>query len=795
MSYQPSLNSSVKDIISNAVQSGSLPASTGSIGGVATSSSMVPPVFTSPQRGLTRSSQIPGAPVKASQGLGSGSMGLNGLFGSQNNSVKPTNLFGSQQSSYQSPSTSTGPLKTPNTPLKASQGLGSGSMGMNGLFGSQNNSNQQVSNSPQTSSSSLGSSNSLQPTKLFGSQNNSAQQVSNSPQASDSREMGSGSMGMNSLFGSQNNPSQQVSSVKPSQNLGSGSMGMNGLFGSQNNSNQPQVSSVKPSQSMGSGSMGMNGLFGSQNNATPALVTPVKPSQNTGSNLFGSQNNATSVKPSQSMGSGSMGMNGLFGSQNNTTSVPDTSVKPSQSMGSGSMGMNGLFGSQNNPPQVKPSQNMGSGSMGMNSLFGSQNNSTQAQNSMNSKISSLRRLSQSQPASQSLEEIEASQPVEVPSSTTSSLSVKDKLAQLRSKSPSNNTPSFASPTNQSSNISIKDKLAQLRSKSSSLSNVSQRASSPPKSVSSSMSQLDNIKSSHTEEQFKVDNVVNMETSNSMPKVTDHEDPLASHMKVFLEYGITIDKVIPDHEDHTFFIHAFTRGGANFVVEVKQRNGATLYLNDGTILEKHEGKEFDLNSKLLNSECEKLGTCGFFAQEGNKVVVSGKEGKPNKRSYILSTSSSDRSLTDDSNIVALPIIEFEQLEADVATVHAVLDYVERQYVNYCFSAAEETYRVSLESREKLIAMLRIIDTHNLEYAVSYDNFRFWEKKKTNEFLSQVTKEGIISSANERKVLFDDLKSTIECGRSLDKIMMHCSNNIHACEERLNSLRIAGSKYTH
>lgn len=743
-----SLNSSVKDIISGAIQSGSLPASTGSVGGVATSNSNIPSVFTSPQVGSVRSIQTPGAPVKAPQNLGSGSMGLNGLFGNQSGSVKPTNLFGTQSSSLQSPVPTGSSGRMPGAPVKVSQNFGSGTMGTRDLFGSQQ--------SP------------IQPTNLFGSQSSTVNPTS-SLQQSPIVNSSSGSQG--NLFGSSQSGMITPTATSP----------------------QTPGAPMKVSQSLGSGSMGLSGLFGGSQNQVPSQ-----------SGIFGGSANSPSQNSPHV---------GLFGGASNAGQSSSPQGQQNQSIFSGGQ-----------TPQSHTQSGLFNGSQ------------SQLSNSMNSKISSLRKMSQSQLPTQSLDQIEASQAIEAPTGTFGLGSSKPVLNRTQSTGPNFNSvnnqssqsgvggsgnlfgsvpvnyntvnqvnpPVFGGASNSGSlqtgsgSLSVKDKLNQLRSKTASLSTGSQnRASSPPKSISNSMSQLNSGKNSHVEEQFKIDNVVEMEVSNDLPKVVDHEDPLAPHMKVFLKHGISVDKVLPDHDSNTFFVHAYTRGGASFVIEIKHRQGATLYLNDGTILEKHEGEEFSLSSKLLKNECEKLGTCGFFGQEGNKVVVSGhKEGKHEKRSFILSTAGVDRSFIEDHNIVALPIIEFEQLETDDNTVLHTLMYVEQQYSNYCFSAAEETYRLVGESKIHLRSLLTTLDTYEREYAVSYDNFMYWQKEKTKELLSKISRgdvEGSSRVAEERKTLYDDLKTTIECGRSVSKVAQHSGNSSHAVSEKLNSLRVAGSKY--
>lgn len=667
MSSSTPLNSSVRSIISEAVQSGSLPSSINSLSGVAdaaTPDNSTRPNFASPSFTSSGSMRVPNAPVKAPQS----SLGTSGLFDDQ---LKPKNLFGSSPVSNSS-SSSGSIFDTGNKPsgIFASQSSNtkspspSNSMGMNNLF-----------QQPASSQSSLGTSGLFQ-----------------SPASQSSSRMGN-------LF-------QQPASQN--------SLGISNLF--QSPASQSSLGTAVPPQSSSSSvqsqsSSGMSNLF--------QMPSSIRSSQN------------------------SLGMSNLF--QPSNVSLPPQSSPPMKQNASG-----GLFDSSvntlNRPPSIP-------------------------QSSLNDKISALKSLESS-----------GSNP-----SISGRSSIHEKLDDLKKRNQAIASARSASPPKFSS------------SPSSSLSMIEDKPKSQRKSLSDKLEELrsKNLGSLSREERFEVSSGTNLALGNETPKVT-HREPLHNtYMKIFDKFGITVDHVKSTDNNDAFFIFAYTRSGANFVCEVKTHHDVTVHLDNGTILEKHEGEDFNFGSNLLNAECEKSGTCGFFGQEGNKVVVSKhKDNSHHKSNYIVVVNNTEKSFIEDHNIVALPQIDFELLETDDANVYRILTDIEDKYNSYCFTAAAETYNMVLKSRDNLVKILENLDIYAREYRQSYLNFEYWQDRNLNSFRRQMEFGDVLGeekTCSDRKMMYHDLKCTIQSGRTLAKVVNHSANSNQSMVDELNEMRKSGNKY--
>lgn len=424
-------------------------------------------------------------------------------------------------------------------------------------------------------------------------------------------------------------------------------------------------------------------------------------------------------------------------------------------------------------------------------------------NSSAAKIEELRRIA-SNSATSALKSSMNKQEKQVEESKTNAGSLLSEMKNQLEPS-SKQGSSFGSGTSSATgSLSVADKIKKLREQSSSIQSTSSslsknRANSPARSVGQNMEQSQR-RPSRNEEQFIVPDVVSSELNNKEePKVTGKEDVLAPHMAVFKKYGITIDKIFNDKDSDVIYLDAYTRIGVNFVIEIANRKGVTLYLNDGHVLEKHTGEEFDLSKKILQEECEALGTCGLFSQSGDKLVVASKKhgaASVHKTSYIVTTVDSEKSLIENGKVVSLPVVQFEQLEQDEACVQELMLLVDTRYHEYCKRAADETLMVlkralvDLDSARSACAAYvddNSIANQNFEYrhGIALKNFAYYASKNDEESIGKV--------AAGRKELFDDLQKTVAIGRELSKSIEHASKVKALVDEKLENLRRIGVKY--
>jgi hypothetical protein len=330
--------------------------------------------------------------------------------------------------------------------------------------------------------------------------------------------------------------------------------------------------------------------------------------------------------------------------------------------------------------------------------------------------------------------------------------------------------------------------------------IHHRASSPPRNLDSSMEFLENMTCT-VDEKIKL-----FKRMNSVKK-HNPEHVLETHKNFLLKHGITVDKIIRS-DDNTFYFHSYTRGGATFIIEVKLDEHSNGHIDHHHTFEKHTGEEFDLKSHIIKEECQKNGTCGFFGMEGNKVVISNikADGTHHKENFVISNVENDKSFTDDHDIVALPLISYLQLE-DTKKAGDIIDMIEVKYYEHCFHVAEETYRSIINSdsvlTDKMTEMKINISTFESDYRILYSKYNDKLKAETdilmlsmnnhiihmkerevllndkntdhkeaiNELDSKIKleEENIKNFSNNRKMLYDNLKCTIQYGRNVNKII--------------------------
>lgn len=530
-------------------------------------------------------------------------------------------------------------------------------------------------------------------------------------------------------------------------------------------------------------------------------------------------------------------------SRNNSKPTPQSQGLESPSIGSGGMSIRDRLNQissankQSGGSPSVPSSSMGSSTMNsqpksvQSGIMGSPANTKQIAGSMNEQPIGSSTLSSSPKT------------VGSPSVGSGGLSIKDKLNQISlankqsvgSSTLSSPPKTVGSPSIGSGGLSIKDRLNQI-----SIANKqavgSSRANSPPKTVGSLRSpvvastptsgstsrvgsmasprslstksaptHMSGSKMVHHEEQFTAD-LNSIDTVK--PVEVSHEDPLAPHKVIFTKYGITFDKIFPEHDEHTSFVHCYTREGDKFVVEIKHTSGTTIYLSSGMVLERHVGEELDISSTLLKKECTINGTCGFFGQEGNKAIVGHHDASMKMRSYIVSSLETERSFLESHGIIALPLIQFEQLEyvdpvdangnpiKSAKSVENILLYVASQYKEYAFKAAAETRQILQKAIDDLDTARSILTTYKNEYGYGYDRL-----KLTEEFVSRNlsiakgsnNEPAFEENATYRVNLFRDLSTAIHGARELSKVVEFSSHKGDMYTEKLYELRRTCAKY--
>ena len=306
------------------------------------------------------------------------------------------------------------------------------------------------------------------------------------------------------------------------------------------------------------------------------------------------------------------------------------------------------------------------------------------------------------------------------------------------------------------------------------------------------------RNSRKEEAFSVDDVTALEVEqNVVPKVDGTESVLAPHMTTLLNHGIVVTKVFSDNETGLVYLDCYSKIGTNFVVEIENRPGVSLYLNDGHVLEKHTGEELELSKRIVQAECDKLGECGLFSQHGDKVVVASKKaGSLHKTSYIVSTEG-EKSILEDHHVVAVPVIKFEQLEnKDPVVIESLMLLISMRHKQYCEDAMRETVLMIERSLTDLDNLKTYAASFTSESKIANENFRFRLGIVDRNLLfhkSQGDDANFALAAQTRKELFDDLQSTIRLSREISKITTHAASTVSAVGEKLNKLRVICGKY--
>ena len=447
---------------------------------------------------------------------------------------------------------------------------------------------------------------------------------------------------------------------------------------------------------------------------------------------------------------------------------------------------------QSSPPKFQQSDQQTGDKMAsrysQNQSSSPQFQQTKESNLISNKLKELNNSMKSNSKSASASEfLSSSIPTPPPSYNSAvKLSTKEKIDNLKTLSSKNPSQSINDLSPNKSLVipevsDISNKIASLRAQSSAI-----------------QSKKSSKNYSRKEESFVVNDTTELEVEqNVLPKITGVEDALEPHMKTLLKNCIVVTKIFSDNETGLVYLDCYSKIGTNFVVEIINKPGVSLYLNDGHVLEKHTGEEFDLSKKMIQAECDKLNECGLFSQQGDKVVIaSKKEGSIHKTSYIISTEC-EKSILEDHHVVAVPVIKFEQLEnEDPNAIESLMLLISMRHREYCEVAMRETYLMVEKSVTDLDNLKAYTFSFTNESKVANENFKFRldiVDKNLNYYKSQGDDVNFALVSKARKELFDDMQSTIRLSREISKITNHASSTINAISEKLNKLRVIGSKY--
>lgn len=368
----------------------------------------------------------------------------------------------------------------------------------------------------------------------------------------------------------------------------------------------------------------------------------------------------------------------------------------------------------------------------------------------------------------------------------SQMSTQDKISALRKSSmsrtasPERNSYKESMTSKMSNGMTTQEKIAKLRE--SSLKRNSAMSSSK-----------------HDEERFSIDDVSKLEIDpKTIPKVVAKENRIKPHAAILTKYGIVTDKVFNDTTSNIVYMNAFTSSGLNFVIEISNKEGTALFLDDGHVLEVHTGEELDMGSKVIDSECEKLGTCGLFHKSGNKVTVSNRRnGGMHKTSYVINSLESEKSMLEQDGIVAVPIVKFENLEAGEAVVNQILAELEITCTNYYRLAFAESRAMLNTSALDMFALQKIVSDYITDCNVAENNFQYKESiamanLKLYNTLGNV--EAFHEVAAARKDMLEAMKKCIVNNRELSHLVEKLSESKNAVIGKLDKLRTLASPYS-
>ena len=389
-----------------------------------------------------------------------------------------------------------------------------------------------------------------------------------------------------------------------------------------------------------------------------------------------------------------------------------------------------------------------------------------------------------------------------PEPVRSPMSISDRVKLIRSASKLNSSEPDVIPVSdgskpagkpsspERSGMSVSDRIRSITEKTST-------TKSPERSAMSGMSDKVKLSRSATRTISPSRSVV--ETMKDLKEniIEKAEHVLEPHLAKLAKHGFVVDRIFHDRDAGCVYLNTYNKIGTNFVIEVVHKSAEGLYLSDGHVLSKHTGEEFDLSKQFVEGECKLTGECGLFVQQGDKlVVVKSGEGQLHKESYIVSTIDSEKSLLEENNIIAVPVVHLEQLEGDEESIAQLMMLVNIRYQEYFFKAASDSEKLLLGAIGDLKGAESVYSTFINEYRIAIRNSAFklqivdknliFHKLNGNE-------EEFELAAVTRRELFEDTLNMILASREISTIIEHAANTKRACEHKLQELRTLGVKY--
>lgn len=188
------------------------------------------------------------------------------------------------------------------------------------------------------------------------------------------------------------------------------------------------------------------------------------------------------------------------------------------------------------------------------------------------------------------------------------------------------------------------------------------------------------------------------------------------------------------------------------------------MSDGHIIEQHTGEELNLSKRIVEKECEALGTCGMFSHDGPEIVVSKKtNGKIHKVQYLISSTVNERSIIESHGVVTIPVVQFQDLQnPDRKYVDSLLETADAKFVEYNKKAMDDVesrmarvaqMTLALEASENKFIKNVSIGISNFKIALKTlsENFEFYTKANDTKMLEKC--------CIARKELFDDIQEFI------------------------------------
>ena len=365
----------------------------------------------------------------------------------------------------------------------------------------------------------------------------------------------------------------------------------------------------------------------------------------------------------------------------------------------------------------------------------------------------------------------ASEPIKIPLIESTPSKKSDPVTSLNDQS------SSQSKAKLSDKLDVYKKASKLRE-----SNSQSRAFQEVDSLQSSMSRVraNSPSAMHRQSSIHVRDIVGLETgTESAEEDIVFEDPLKRHKELLQNLGLTFVKLFNDRGNETVYMHCLSKRGSQLVVEERIRSGTSLYLNDGHVIEEHEGEELNLSKKILENDIKELGSHGLFSHEGDEIVVSKKQdGLLHKTQYLVSSLESERSILESNGVISLPVIQFQDLESpDKDYVKELLNKADYKFVIYNKRAMNDSISRLVRSNNMTLELNSVETRFRNNATTAAENFNVCLLTLDTN-CRYYTTNGDMKMVEEcektRKEMFDNIRDfVVECHR-VEKMIEHATS---------------------